>query len=96
MGQTRGPETSVNNYHTTPCNYPKDHRLQNVFSGTESRKTMAFYASYLKSQVGMLVTLSLLQLSCKTDYHSHKPELNFGQHLHMEKDHWFRNGNAII
>jgi hypothetical protein len=21
-------ETSVNNYHTTPCNYPKDHRFQ--------------------------------------------------------------------
>jgi hypothetical protein len=27
MGPTRCPETSVNNYHTTPCNYPKDHRL---------------------------------------------------------------------
>jgi hypothetical protein len=28
MGPTRCPETSVNNYHTTPCNHPKDHRLQ--------------------------------------------------------------------
>jgi hypothetical protein len=28
MGSTRCPETSVNNYHTTPCNYPKDHKLQ--------------------------------------------------------------------
>jgi hypothetical protein len=27
MGPTRCPETSVNNYHTTPCNYSKDHRL---------------------------------------------------------------------
>jgi hypothetical protein len=27
MGPTRCPETSVNNYHTTPCNHPKDHRL---------------------------------------------------------------------
>jgi hypothetical protein len=27
MGPTRCPETSVNNYHTTPCNYPEDHRL---------------------------------------------------------------------
>jgi hypothetical protein len=27
MGPTGCPETSVNNYHTTPCNYPKDHRL---------------------------------------------------------------------
>jgi hypothetical protein len=26
MGPTR-PETSVNNYHTTPYNYPEDHRL---------------------------------------------------------------------
>jgi hypothetical protein len=44
----------------------------------------------------MLVPLSLLQLSCKTDYHSHKPEPNFGQHSHMETDHTFRNGNAFI
>jgi hypothetical protein len=28
MGPTRCPESSVNNYHTTPCNYPKEHRLQ--------------------------------------------------------------------
>jgi hypothetical protein len=28
MGPTRCPETSVNNYLTTPCNHPKDHRLQ--------------------------------------------------------------------
>jgi hypothetical protein len=33
MGLTRCPETSVNNYHTTPCNYPDDHRfhLQFIF-----------------------------------------------------------------
>jgi hypothetical protein len=30
MGPTLFPETSVNNYHTTPCNYPKDHRLHDV------------------------------------------------------------------
>jgi hypothetical protein len=28
MGPTCCPETSVNNYHTTPCNYPEDHRFQ--------------------------------------------------------------------
>jgi hypothetical protein len=27
MGPTR-PETSVNNYHTTPCSYPEDNRFQ--------------------------------------------------------------------
>jgi hypothetical protein len=29
MGPIRCPETSVNNYHTTPCNNPEDHRFQN-------------------------------------------------------------------
>jgi hypothetical protein len=27
MRLIRCPETSVNNYHTTPCNYPEDHRF---------------------------------------------------------------------
>jgi hypothetical protein len=27
MGPIRCPETSVNNYHTTPCNNPEDHRF---------------------------------------------------------------------
>jgi hypothetical protein len=27
MGPIRCPETSVTNYHTTPCNYPEDHRF---------------------------------------------------------------------
>jgi hypothetical protein len=30
MGPIRCPETSVNNYHTTPCNYPEDHRYHSV------------------------------------------------------------------
>jgi hypothetical protein len=39
MGPTRCPETSVNNYHTTPCNYPKDHRLHQHRGGSlKSRK----------------------------------------------------------
>jgi hypothetical protein len=29
MGPTHCPETSVNNYLTTPCNHPKDHTLHN-------------------------------------------------------------------
>jgi hypothetical protein len=28
MGPIRCPETSVNNYHTMPCNYPEDRRFQ--------------------------------------------------------------------
>jgi hypothetical protein len=28
MGPIRCPETSVNNYHTTPCNNPEDHTFQ--------------------------------------------------------------------
>jgi hypothetical protein len=31
MGPIRCPETSVNNYHTTPCNYPEDHGLTSVY-----------------------------------------------------------------
>jgi hypothetical protein len=34
MGPTRCPETSVNNYHTTPCNYPKDRRLHQHRGGS--------------------------------------------------------------
>jgi hypothetical protein len=34
MGPTRCPETSVNNYHTTPCNYPEAHRLHQHRSGS--------------------------------------------------------------
>jgi hypothetical protein len=41
MGPTR-PETSVNNYHTTPCNYPEDHRLQH---GVTYQKIWIFIAT---------------------------------------------------
>jgi hypothetical protein len=34
MGPTRCPETSVNNYLTTPCNHPKDHRLNQHRGGS--------------------------------------------------------------
>jgi hypothetical protein len=30
MGPIRCPETSVNNYHTTPCNNPEDHIFQSL------------------------------------------------------------------
>jgi hypothetical protein len=30
----RCPETSVNNYHTTPCNYPEDHRFHQHRDGS--------------------------------------------------------------
>jgi hypothetical protein len=29
--RSRCPETSVNNYHTTPCNYPEDHRFKLLY-----------------------------------------------------------------
>jgi hypothetical protein len=34
MGPIRCPETSVNNYHTTPCNYPEDHRFHQHRGGS--------------------------------------------------------------
>jgi hypothetical protein len=48
MGPTRCPETSVNNYHTTPCNYPKDHRLHQHRGG--SLKSRLAYKSLWVSQ----------------------------------------------
>jgi hypothetical protein len=30
MGPIRCPETSVSNYHTTPCNNPEDHRFHEM------------------------------------------------------------------
>jgi hypothetical protein len=38
MGPTRCPETSVNNYHTKPCNYPKDHRFHQHRGGNLKSK----------------------------------------------------------
>jgi hypothetical protein len=34
MGPIRCPETSVNDYHTTPCNYPEDHRFHQHRGGS--------------------------------------------------------------
>jgi hypothetical protein len=34
IGWEGGPETSVNNYHTTPCNHPEDHRLHQHRGGS--------------------------------------------------------------
>jgi hypothetical protein len=34
MGPIRCPETSVNNYHTMPCNYPEDHRFHQHRGGS--------------------------------------------------------------
>jgi hypothetical protein len=38
MGPIRCPETSVNNYHTTPCNYPEDHRCHQHRGGSLKSK----------------------------------------------------------
>jgi hypothetical protein len=34
MGPISCPETSVNNYHTTPCNYPEDHKFHQHRGGS--------------------------------------------------------------
>jgi hypothetical protein len=61
MGPTRCPETSVNNYHTTPCNHPKDHRLRGnqVFESVAFRclsehaaKSRGFIALWSATSVG--------------------------------------------
>jgi hypothetical protein len=53
MGPTRCPETSVNNYHTTPCNYPKDHRLHQHRGGSlKSRLIMINVTERDKSKFG--------------------------------------------
>jgi hypothetical protein len=50
MGPTRCPETSVNNYHTTPCNHPKDHRLHQHSGG--SLKSMEIWCFYSDNYEG--------------------------------------------
>jgi hypothetical protein len=41
MGPIRCPETSVNNYHTTPCNNPEDHRFHQHRGGSlKSRRVV--------------------------------------------------------
>jgi hypothetical protein len=44
MGPIRCPETSVNNYHTTPCNYPEDHRFLST-----SRRKPEIYAIHVSN-----------------------------------------------
>jgi hypothetical protein len=42
MGPIRCPETSVNNYHTTPCNYPEDHTFHQHRSGSLKSRPVRF------------------------------------------------------
>jgi hypothetical protein len=46
MGPTRCPQTSVNNYHTTPCNYPKDHRLHQHRGGSLKSKSFSKFTHF--------------------------------------------------
>jgi hypothetical protein len=48
MGPTRCPETSVNIYHTTPCNYPEDHRFHKHRSGSLKSKQLIIQYSLLR------------------------------------------------
>ena len=38
-----GTETSVNNYHTTPCNYPEDHRFHQHRGGSLKSNEISSY-----------------------------------------------------
>jgi hypothetical protein len=80
MGPTRCPETSVNNYHTTPCNYPKHHRLRLLFLWREVSITSPFPLSFcmLKS-----VYQQSLQSSHYTQFHLTVPISH--NHLHHSK-----------
>jgi hypothetical protein len=50
MGTIRCPETSVNNYHTTPCNYPEDHIFYQHRGGRlKSNSTVVFPDTFLLS-----------------------------------------------
>jgi hypothetical protein len=47
MGQIRCPETSVNNYHTTPCNNPEDHRFHQHCGGS-LKSTLVLLSPYMQ------------------------------------------------
>ena len=57
MGPIRCPETSVNNYHTTPCNNPEDHTFQkqncqlNLWRSRTDRRSRVCLASGKKRQL---------------------------------------------
>jgi hypothetical protein len=72
MGPILCPETSVNNYHTTPCNYPEDHRFhqhqgyllkQSVVYLSTSRLIpeydLKFVHSYVEIQVPVAMMLKI-------------------------------------
>jgi hypothetical protein len=48
MGPIRCPETSANNYHTTPCNYPEDRIFHQHRGGSlKSRLIIVFREKYI-------------------------------------------------
>jgi hypothetical protein len=57
MGPIRCPETSVNNYHTTPCNVPEERRSHQHRGG--SLKSLFILNNY--NAINIVVYFSLLQ-----------------------------------
>jgi hypothetical protein len=49
------PNTSLKNYHTTPCNNPEDHRFHQHRGGSLKSRAVAVYLNYatLPSQKGL-------------------------------------------
>jgi hypothetical protein len=72
------------------------HAYTNLFSIREFRKMWILDASNMKSQMVMLVTVSLSQQSCKTSYHNLEPEPDFERHLHMDKDRTLTNNRTVV
>jgi hypothetical protein len=76
MGLIRFPETSVNNYHTTPCNYPEDHRFHqhrgvSLKSRLNWKKAIVvpIYKGGDRSVVGNYRPVSLTSVVCKQMEH---------------------------
>jgi uncharacterized membrane protein YbaN (DUF454 family) len=51
MGPIRCPETSVNNYHTTPCNNPEDQRFHQHRGGSLKSKFYACLKSVFRDRI---------------------------------------------
>jgi hypothetical protein len=53
MGPIRCPETSVNNYHTTPRNIPEERKSQNILSSLDYTSVPALHKMYLIQMSGL-------------------------------------------
>jgi hypothetical protein len=96
MGPTRCPETSVNNYHMTPCNYPEDHRLhQHRGRSLKSRiiaftrKTNVLYYVYKICESSITCTDSIKNLGVG-------PTFDSTLHFHAHVDYIFSQSIRML